>query len=394
MNLSGVFGKNIEAFNSGARVIANKGGARSGKTFSLLQLLLLIAIKSPSPLLISVVSESLPHLKKGAIRDFATIIEGENLREGRDYKFNRTDNLYTFGRSKIEFFSADSPGKVHGPQRDILFINEANHIPFEVYRQLAIRTSRTIFIDWNPSAEFWFEEEAIDIRSDTRVIHSTYKDNDFLSPAQVKEIEANKGNENWWRVYGLGLTGTREGLVITNWQAVRADLWPTAFKRTFVGIDFGFTNDPTGILTVSLADGELWCREYAYLKGLTNPEIARLLKDRGLASYEAVADSAEQKSIAEIRAFGLRVEPSIKGPDSVNSGLQILQRYKINIHEESLNLIKELRNYEWQKDRITGKILNQPIDAFNHLIDPMRYVAINKLVAKPKSIKRSVIGRN
>lgn len=375
-------------------MIANKGGARSSKTYSLLQLLLLIAIKSPSPLLISVVSESLPHLKKGAMRDFASIIEGENLREWRDYCYNRTDNVYKFGKSKIEFFSADTPGKVHGPQRDILFINEANHIPFEVYRQLAIRTSKTIFLDWNPASEFWFEDEGVAYRSDTEVIHSTYKDNDFLSPAQVKEIEANKANANWWRVYGLGLTGTREGLIITNWEPVGADFWPKSFKRTFVGVDFGFTNDPTGILTVSLADGELWVSEFCYQTGLTNPEIARLIKEKGLANFEAVADSAEMKSIAELRAFGIKVEPAIKGADSILNGIQILQRYKINVHEDSLNIIREFRNYEWKKDRISGKTLNEPIDAFNHLIDPLRYVAINKLSAKPRGIKRSVIGRN
>lgn len=394
MQLTGVFAKNIQAYNQGYRLIANKGGARSSKTYSLLQLLLLIAVRSPEPLLISVVSESLPHLKKGAIRDFASIIEWENLREGRDYKYNRTDNLYTFGRSKIEFFSADSPGKVHGPQRDILFINEANHIPFEVYRQLAIRTSRTIFIDWNPAAEFWFEEEAIDIRSDTAVIHSTYKDNDFLSPAQVKEIEANKANENWWRVYGLGLTGTREGLILTNWDIVRDDQWPTEFKRQWGGIDFGFTHDPTGIITVGLKDGELWVREYCYQTGLTNPEIAKVIKDSGLSRLEFVADSAEQKSIAEIRAHGLKVEPSQKGSGSIQLGIQIAQRYKLRVHEDSLDLINELRNWEWQRDRITGKQLGEPIDKFNHLIDPLRYVCMNKLVQKPRSVKRSVIGHN
>lgn len=393
MKVTSVFDKNLEAYNQrGVRIVANKGGTRSSKTYSLLQLLMLISIMSETPLMISIVSESLPHLKKGALRDFLSILDGEGLKEGKDYTYNRTDFIFKIGRSKIEFFSSDSPGKVHGPQRDILFINEANHIPYEVYRQLVIRTSFMVFLDWNPSAEFWFEEEKVNLRDDCVTIHSTYKDNEFLSPAQVREIESNMGNENWWRVYGLGLTGNREGLVFTNWEQVSASKWPAEFKRAWIGLDFGFTNDPTGILFVGLSGGQLWLRELCYETGLLNQDIAKIIKGSEFRSLEVVADSAEPKSIEEIRRLGVRIEPATKGNDSINVGIGVVQRYKLNVHEDSDNLIKELRQYEWKRDRITGKMMNEPIDKFNHLIDPLRYVALSKLFVKKKSVNRSTLG--
>ena len=391
MKTTAVFAKNIKAYNSSARLIANKGGARSSKTFSILQLLLLIALKSKKALLISVVSESFPHLKKGCLRDFCMILEIEGMREGVDYIYNRTDSIFKIGKCSIEFFSADSPGKVHGPQRDILFINEANHISYEIYRQLAIRTAQTIFIDWNPAAEFWFEEENLHLKNDTVTLHSTYKDNGFLSPMQVREIESNKHNENWWRVYGLGLTGVFEGLIYSNWEQVNEV--PAVVKSAWCGLDFGFTNDPTGLIYVALQGGELWLDELIYEPGLTNPAIANRAKDTPAKSLQIVADSAEPKSIAELKTFGLMVEDAKKGPDSILHGIEILQRYKWNVTSRSLNLIKELRNYQWKTDKQTGKQLNIPIDGFNHALDAVRYVALNKLDEAKPMRRRAPVGK-
>lgn len=391
MKTTAVFEKNIKAYNEGARLIANKGGARSSKTFSILQLLLLIAIKSPRALLISVVSESFPHLKKGCLRDFCMILELEGMREGVDYTYNRTDSIFKIGKCSLEFFSADSPGKVHGPQRDILFINEANHIPFEVYRQLAIRTAQTIFVDWNPAAEFWFEEENLNLKSDTVTLHSTYKDNGFLSPQQIREIESNKHNENWWRVYGLGLTGIYEGLIYSNWAQVN-DV-PAVVKSAWCGLDFGFTNDPTSLIYVGLQSGELWIDELLYEPGLTNPAIANRAKGTPAKSLQIVADSAEPKSIAELKTFGLWVEDAKKGPDSILHGIEILQRYKWNVTSRSLNVIRELRNYQWKTDKQTGRQLNIPVDGFNHALDAIRYVALNKLDAAKPMRRRAPVGK-
>lgn len=391
MKTTAVFAKNIRCYNAGARLIANKGGARSSKTFSILQLLLLIALKSPKALLISVVSESFPHLKKGCLRDFCMILELEGMREGVDYTYNRTDSIFKIGKCSIEFFSADSPGKVHGPQRDILFINEANHISYEIYRQLAIRTAQTIFIDWNPAAEFWFEEEKLNLKPDTETLHSTYKDNGFLSPMQVREIESNKHNENWWRVYGLGLTGVYEGLIYSNWAQVN-DV-PAVVKSAWCGLDFGFTNDPTSLIYIALQNGELWLDELIYEPGLTNPAIANRAKDTVAKGLQIVADSAEPKSIAELKTFGLMVEDAKKGPDSILHGIEILQRYKWNVTSRSLNLIKELRNYQWKTDKQTGKQLNIPIDGFNHALDAVRYVALNKLDEAKPMRRRAPVGK-
>lgn len=391
MKTTAVFSKNIRCYNAGARLIANKGGARSSKTFSILQLLLLIALKSQKALLISVVSESFPHLKKGCLRDFCLILELEGMREGVDYVYNRTDSIFKIGKSSIEFFSADSPGKVHGPQRDILFINEANHISYEIYRQLAIRTAQTIFIDWNPAAEYWYEEEKLNLKPDTETLHSTYKDNGFLSPMQVREIESNKHNENWWRVYGLGLTGIYEGLIYSNWEQVNEV--PAVVKSAWCGLDFGFTNDPTSLIYVALQGGELWIDELVYEPGLTNPAIAARAKGSPAKSLQIVADSAEPKSIAELKTFGLWVEDAKKGPDSILHGIEILQRYKWNVTSRSLNVIQELRNYQWKTDKQTGKQLNIPIDGFNHALDAVRYVALNKLDASKPIRHRAPVGR-
>lgn len=380
MKLTSVFNRNIKAYNEGYGIIVNKGGTRSSKSWSLMQLLFLIAVNSKKAILISVVSESMPHLKRGCIRDFKTMLEWENLWD--ESAWNATDKIYKVGKSQIEFFSVDSPGKVHGPARDILFINECNNIEsFEIYRQLAVRTKGTIFLDYNPRDEFWVDEHIL-TREDVFLIHSTYKDNDFLTRRQIEEIESNKHDENWWKVYGLGLTGSREGLCIQNWKQVGS--LPSEYKHRWLGLDFGFTNDPTAIIDVYLSGGELWLDEVEYSPGMTNPDIARKVKEENLQRLNIVADSAEQKSIVELQHSGLSVEPADKGPDSIKNGIDILNRYQINVTKRSLNLIRELRNYKWKTD-VDGKPMNVPIDKFNHAIDAVRYVALNKLSAKNRS---------
>lgn len=386
MKTTTVFAKNIEAYNQGYRYLCNKGSTRSSKTYSILQLLYLIARQSKHPLLISVVSETMPHLKRGCIRDFQTMLQDEGV--WNDKNWNATDKIYKIKLSKIEFFSADSPSKVHGPSRDILFCNECNNIPYETIRQLAVRTRKTIFLDYNPVEEFWIDSEILP-RKDVKPIHSTYKDNEHLSWEQVKEIESNKHDINWWNVYGLGITGSREGLCIKEWDQVEE--LPKTWKGRWLGIDFGFTNDPTGIVDVYLSNGELWLDEITYERGMTNPKIAQRIKDLKLSHLIAVCDSAEPKSIQELKDAGIKVEEAYKGKDSIKNGIDTLNRYKIHVTKRSLNLIKELRSYKY-KQNTNGKYTNEPIDKFNHLIDPARYVAGNKLgvIRKRKPIKTKV----
>lgn len=386
MKVTGIFTRNLEAYNNRLRCIVNKGSTRSSKTYSVLQLLYVIAKISPTAKTISIVSESLPHLKRGCIRDFKDIVSG--LGEWEDRRWNATDKIYRINNGTIEFFSADNPGKVHGPARDILFINEATNIDYETYRQLAIRTTETVFIDYNPCFEFWVDEKVL-TRKNTVMIHSTYRDNDFLTAAQIEEIESNRNDTEWWRVYGEGLTGNLQGTIIRNWDMV--DEMPQTYKSRWIGIDFGFTNDPTAIVDIRLAQGELWIDELLYSKGYDNMMIAAHLAGLDIPRDTAiVADSAEPKSIKEISAQGWRTEPAVKGKDSINTGLAILNRYRKHVTRRSINIVSEYRNYRWMTDDM-GQPTNRPIDRFNHSIDAQRYVCLNKLIEKNNGLSYTIV---
>lgn len=380
MQATYVYKQNLSAWLERYRVIANKGGTRSGKTYSLVSLFISVAVAGKKIREIDIVSESMPHLKRGALNDFNEILDREQLVDGVDYESNLSDHVYTFNSgTKIRFFSSDDWGKVKGSKRDVLYINECNRIDYEIYRQLAVRTTECIFLDWNPDTEFWYELKGVQTKDSTKEIHSTYKDNPFLSDVQIAEIESNKDDENWWKVYGLGLTGRPQGVIYKRWEQV--DAIPDYAELVGRGLDFGFTNDPTAIVDVYLADGELWLDERCYRINLTNDKIAEFLRPLPGCT---VADSAEQKSIAEIKNYGVRwIEPAIKGADSIRAGIQILQRYKMNVTKRSLNLINEIRNYKWKEDKITGELLNVPIDKYNHALDAVRYVALNKLSKRP-----------
>lgn len=372
-----IYRENLKAWKGGARLIANKGGTRSGKTYSLVSLLVCVALQSVKKRVIDVVSESLPHLKRGALNDIEDILSNEGLNEDVDYTLNRSDHIYTFTNTgtQIRFFSADDWGKVKGSRRDVLFINECNRVNWEIYRQLVVRTTEVIFLDWNPDSEFWYEQKGLNTKDNTVEIHSTYLDNPFLTPMQVAEIESNREDENWWRVYGLGLTGMHQGLIYQNWEL--CDEVPDGAKLVGHGLDFGFVNDPTAIVDVYLQDGKLWIDERCYEKGLTNDKIADRLR---ACKGDTVADSAEMKSITEIYNYGIKsIEPSVKGSDSIRQGIQVLHRYKLMVTKRSLNIINELRNYKWKEDKITGEQRNEPIDKWNHALDALRYLVGNKL---------------
>lgn len=360
------------------------GGTSAGKTFGILPILIDRATKTPL-LEISVVSESIPHLRKGALKDFLKIMKAT----GRyiDDNYNRTHLTYTFSNgSYIEFFSADQEDKVRGPRRNILYVNECNNITFETYHQLAIRTSHEVWLDFNPSNEFWVYSELQD-DEDVEWLTLTYKDNEALAESIVKEIEKAKTKayydpegdiydeknikntfwDNWWKVYGLGLLGSLEGVIFTNWSQIK-EVYADA-KLIGSGLDFGFTNDPTAVVDIYEWGEYRILDERCYKTGLLNAQILPYLhKDK-----RTYADSAEPKSIAEINNLGFReVVATVKGPDSVVYGIQIMQGQKYLVTQRSTNLIKELRSYCWDKDK-GGRALNKPIDAFNHAIDAVRY---------------------
>ncbi len=347
------------------------GGTSAGKTIGLLMWLIDYAQTHTGEIL-SVVSESFPHLKRGAIRDFLNIMEAHGLYRGTNW--NKTESTYLFEEtgSKIEFFSADQPGKVRGPRRDVLFINEANNIPYDVYTQLEIRTKKIIWLDWNPVSEFWWYTEVMP-NNDVDFLTLTYKDNEALDERIVKSIESRKGNKNWWRVYGLGLLGEVEGKIFTDWQII--DFIPHEARLERYGLDFGYTNDPTAIIAVYKYNGAFILDEIAYQKGLSNKNIADILHNQKPAL--TIADSAEPKSIDEISSYGISILPSKKGQGSVLQGIQYVQQQRISMTKRSLNLIKDYRNYMWKTDK-DGKILNEPERYYKHSMDALVY-AVNDL---------------
>ncbi len=343
-----------------------QGGARAGKTIAILMCLIDRAQSEPG-LVLSVVSETLPHLKRGAIRDFLSIMEACGYFQ--DSRWNRTDFIYRFETgSIIEFFSADSPDKVRGPARDDLFINECNNVAYEVYVQLAIRTRRDIYLDFNPVSEFWVHTELLPKRA-ADFIKLTYKDNEALSPEIVSEIESRRDNENWWRVYGLGEVGINEGQIYTNWQIVPNV--PEARLERY-GMDFGYSIDPSAIVAIYHHDGGYILDEVLYRKGMSNSDLAGILKEQPKALV--VADSAEPKSIDEIASYlgRGRIIGSVKGQGSVNQGIQLVQDQRISVTQRSTNVIKEYRNYLWKTDK-NSEPLNVPAHEFSHSMDAIRY---------------------
>lgn len=362
----------------GKRRALNEGGTSSSKTYSILQVLILIAQNAKSQFLVSVVSESFPHLKRGCIRDFQSIM-GENFRKER---WNKTDSIYDFGSAKMEFFSADDSSKMRGARRDILFLNEANNVPYDAYRELDIRTRRFTFLDWNPVSEFWAHEHGLMKAPENAYIHSTYLDaKDVLPPEIVGNIESNRDKDpNWWNVYGLGRIGKVEGLVYPNFGQV--DSLPDG-GFVFYGLDFGYSTDPTAMAKNVLKGDELYSQELLYESGLTNQAIAQRMEELGVKKHHdlIIADSSEPKSIDEIRGYGFNVKGCKKGADSVEFGHQKVRQLKQFWTKDSLNGIKEQRNYRYLTDK-DGKLTSKTTHLFSHLMDARRYgvVGISDIV--------------
>jgi phage terminase large subunit len=353
------------------RVRIVQGGTSSSKTFSIIPLLIQYAIQTPNSE-ISIVAESIPHLRRGAIKDFIKIMQWTS--NFKDDNWNKSNLIYTFSNgSYIEFFSADMPDKLRGARRDILFINECNNVTFESYQQLSIRTKKFIYLDYNPTNEFWVHTELLsDLNSDFVIL--TYKDNEALDKAIVSEIERAKDKAltssywaNWWNVYGLGQIGSLEGVIFNNWKQI--DTIPNDAKLLGTGIDFGYTNDPTAIIEVYKWNNQRILNEICYQTQLSNAQISKYITNR----LPCFCDSAEPKSIAELRRLGLNATGVKKGADSINFGIQIMQEQDYLITKSSTNLINEFRKYSWDKDKRTGSQTNKPIDMFNHAMDAVRY---------------------
>lgn len=351
------------------RIKAVQGGTSAGKTIGIVQVIIDRCQTDNKGDITSIVSESFPHLKRGVVRDFLNIMQSHNY--FKENRWNRTDYVYTFETGAIlEFFSADQPAKVRGPRRKRLFINEANNVPLETFEQLEVRTTEEIFLDWNPTNEFWFYTDILHKRDDVEHIILNYLDNEALDPAIIASIEQRKNRKGWWQVYGLGQLGEVEGKIYKDWQII--DEIPFEARLKIRGMDFGYSNDPTALVDIYYYNGGYILDEQVYRKGMLNSDIATFISNLSLPETPIVADSAEPKSIDEIKLHGLNIFPAEKGRDSIVNGIQLVQDQRISVTKRSVNLIKEYRNYLWMTDK-EGRILNIPEEGFNHAMDALRY---------------------
>lgn len=369
-----LFGQN---YHTETHITVNQGGTSSGKTYAISQVLFCLACQSPK-LVITIVGQDIPNLKAGALRDALSIYNNSTTLKSAVKNYNKTDRIFEFHNGTImEFKSYSDAQDAKSGKRDYLFINEANGITYAVYQELALRTRKRIYIDYNPNTGFWVHEHLIG-KPDVQLIISDHRHNPFLDKSIREKIEGLKKIDiELWKVYARGLTGKITGLIFSNWYV--CDQIPPDAKLIGIGLDFGFTNDETACLEVYLQNGELWVNELFYQTGLTNIDISAKLKATGASrKTEIIADSAEPKSIEEFKRMGWYISSAKKGPDSINNSIDILKRYQINVTRASVNLRKELDRYKWRVDR-SGKTINEAVDSYNHLIDALRYVALNKL---------------
>ncbi|HEU4903174.1 MAG TPA: phage terminase large subunit [Flavisolibacter sp.] len=367
-----VFQRNLAAYQQGFPIICNEGGSRSSKSYSIVQLLCGIAKKEPGKR-ISIVSHSLPHIKRGAYRDFKTIMQ--EIGWWKEDQWRATDFVYTFANgSYIELFGLEDEGKARGPGRDILFVNEANLITKTLFDQLAMRTTGQIFLDWNP-ADFnsWVYDVADDPKN--KRIHSTYKDNIHnLTKAQIDYIESYKNlpDDFMWKVYGLGQRGAAKELIYTSWKYYTDE--PEG-GDTFYGLDFGYTN-PSALVKVTHKDGCNYAAERLYLSSLTVPELINHLKALGITRNDVIyADAAEPKTIEEIYKSGFNIKPAHK---DVWAGIVSVKSYPLFVRHGSDNLVRELQGYKWKKDK-ADNVLEEPVKADDHACDAMRYAIFTHL---------------
>jgi phage terminase large subunit len=369
-----VFYANKKAYEQGYPIICNEGGSRSSKSYSVVQLLIHIAINNPNTR-ISCVSHSLPHIKRGVYRDFKGIMEQWNIWDEKDFRY--TDFIYTFKNgSYIELFGLEDPDKAKGPARDILFVNEANLISKALFDQLLIRTTGQVFLDWNPADFVSWVYEVADNPNNKR-IHSTYLNNiSNLSESQVKNIEQYKDlpDDFMWKVYGLGQRGAAKELIYTQWK--QYDQAPDG--DVFYGLDFGYVH-PAALVKVTHYEGQNYFEEIIYQSGLTLSDLSRLIKEKVPDRATIYADAAEPKSIEELYRQGFNIKPAVK---DVWAGIMKMKSYPINLHYNSQNLKREFQSYKWKKDK-NDNVIEEPVKANDDAIDACRY-AVYTHFNKPK----------
>jgi len=364
----------FKTLSNSKRYSIQQGGTRSGKTYTIVYFLLVYAIKHPKTV-ISLVSESLPHLKRGVIRDVTAILDSEGW--SHLFQHNKSEHTWVCSNgSMLECFSADDESKLRGSKRDILFINECNNVDHRAFDQLDVRTKYKTILDFNPTAKFFVHDKLMPKVPVTEYdfVVSTYKDNKHLTPEEVANIERRRDNKAWFDVYGEGKIGTLDGLVFSNWDIVAE--FPQDAKLLGYGIDFGFVHSPSVIVEVRESEGELFVREHLYSTGISNEDMLVRAQRLDLNAL-AVADSADPKTIDYLFRKGWRgLRAATKGQDSILFGLNLLLDRKIHIMRESVNTIEEFRNYMWASDK-DGNKMNRPVKDFDHAVDALRYLVMH-----------------
>ena len=356
-----------KVFQLKKRIRAVCGGTSASKTISILVWCIDYAQTNKNKK-IDIFAESYPHLEDGAIKDFKNLMISQNYWD--DGSWNESKHIYTFPtKSTIKFISVDKLGKAKGPRRNVGFVNEANHaMTWEVFDQLLVRTNEVMWLDWNPSDEFWYYDK-IDRQRDHDFLRLTYLDClNVLDKTIIEDIESHKDDKNWWTVYGKGELGEIETRIYKGWQII--DSIPHEARLERYGLDFGYTNDPTAIVAIYYYNGGYIFDEIIFQKGLSNKQIADILinQQNGLV----VADSAEPKSIDEIKSYGVNIIPTTKGPGSVLQRIQNVQAQRCSMTKRSINVIKEYRNYLWQTDK-DGRVINEPEHTWSHSMDALSY---------------------
>ena len=360
--------------NSDKKIIIEQGGTRSGKTYNIILWIIFEYCARNNDKVVTICRKSFPSLRATVLRDFMSILQSNNLYSEK-YHNKSNSEYYLFG-NLVEFISLDQPQKIRGRKRDLLFINEGNELFFEDWQQLVFRTQERIVLDFNPSDEYHWIYDKVITREDCDFFKTTYLDNPFVEDSIIQEIERLRDtDEQYWQIYGLGERAASRSTVFKYYEV---NTIPQEAELIAYGMDFGYTNDPTTFVSVYTQGLNLYIKEHLYKTQMTTQDINVFLKEEQLLRKPIYADSAEPRLINELRKMGHNIAPSIKGRDSVNAGIDLLKRYKINVLSSSTNAISEFRNYKWKEDK-AGMLINTPEDKHNHIIDSCRYATYSIL---------------
>ena len=370
--------------NSNKKIVVEQGGTRSGKTYNILLFIIFHYCTHNKNKIVTICRKTFPSLRATVLRDFLQILNHFEIY--RDEFHNKSSSEYHLFGNLVEFTSLDQSQKIRGRKRDLLFINEGNELYWEDWQQLIFRTQERIILDFNPSDEYHWIYDNVITREDCAFYKTTYLDNPFLEDVIKEEIERLKETDDqYWQIYGLG---ERASSINTIFNYIEVKQIPDEAKLISYGMDFGYSNDPTTLVSVYVMEHSLFIKEHLYRTQMTTYDINIFLKEQNLLSNPIYADSAEPRLIAELRRMGHNIFPSLKGKDSVNAGIDLLKRYKLHITSDSNNAIQEFRNYKWKEDR-SGKLINVPEDKNNHIIDPTRY-ATYSLLSRPNFGKYAI----